>query len=77
MNITVSIIIPFYKNFNLLKRALQSIEKQSLKNYEVIIIHDNPENKLDYSFDQFSFKKKLNLYIIRKILGLVFQEIEA
>jgi len=72
MNITVSIIIPFYKNFNLLKRALQSIEKQSLKNYEVIIIHDNPENKLDYSFDQFSFKKKIKFIYNKKNLGAGF-----
>ena len=46
MKIEISIIIPFYENFKLLKRALNSIFNQSYKNYEIILIYDN-QNKDD------------------------------
>ena len=44
MKIETSIVIPFYKNLVLLKKALKSIKKQSYKNYEIIIIYDNPHD---------------------------------
>jgi len=44
MKIETSIVIPFYKNLVLLKKALKSIKKQSYKNYEIIIIYDNPRD---------------------------------
>ena len=43
----VSVIIPFYNGYPLLKRALMSVVKQTFRNYEIIIIHDNPTNKKD------------------------------
>lgn len=44
----VSIVIPTYKRPDLLKRLLISIEKQSFKNYEVIVVDDNSSNIEDY-----------------------------
>jgi len=44
MKIETSIVIPFYKNLVLLKKALKSVKKQSYKNYEIIIIYDNPRD---------------------------------
>ena len=45
MKIQISVIIPFYDDFKLLKRAIYSVQSQSFKNYELIIIYDNPEDK--------------------------------
>tara|TARA_B100001540_G_scaffold252355_1_gene228723 strand:- start:2734 stop:3483 length:750 start_codon:yes stop_codon:yes gene_type:complete len=45
MKTIVSIIIPFYENLFYLKRSLNSIIQQSFKNYEIIIINDNPNVK--------------------------------
>ena len=45
MKTDVSIIIPFYENINLLHKAINSVFNQSFKNYEIIVIHDNPKKK--------------------------------
>ena len=37
----VSIIIPFYKNNQLLMNAINSAINQKFKNFEIIIINDN------------------------------------
>ena len=37
----VSIIIPYYKKKKFLKQTLESIQKQSFKNYEIIFIYDD------------------------------------
>ena len=58
MKSTVSIIVPFYDNLICLNRALKSILNQTYKNYEIIIIHDNP-NKHNYSKIK-NIKKKFN-----------------
>ena len=49
MSIKVSIIIPYYKNHNLLINCVGSIIQQSIKKriYEIIIINDNPNLKLN------------------------------
>tara|TARA_Y100000741_G_scaffold86210_1_gene63645 strand:- start:267 stop:1016 length:750 start_codon:yes stop_codon:yes gene_type:complete len=44
MKALVSIIMPFYDNYNFLNRAIKSILNQTYKNYEIIIINDNPKN---------------------------------
>ena len=59
----VSIIIPFYRGFTYLERALVSIAKQTFRNYETIIIHDNPKNKKDLVLLN-KLKKKYNKTII-------------
>ena len=50
----VSIIIPFYKNTILLKKALSSVYKQDYTNYEIIVINDNN------TLENIKFLKKLN-----------------
>jgi len=45
MKTEISVIIPFYSEFHLLKRAINSVLKQSFKNYEVIVVYDNPYQK--------------------------------
>ena len=59
----VSVVIPFYNGFTLLKRALVSVAKQTFKNYEIIIIHDNPKNKKDLVLLK-KLKNKYNKIII-------------
>ena len=44
----VSIVIPTYKRVNYLKRLLKSIEKQTFKNFEIIIVDDCSPNKDEY-----------------------------
>lgn len=52
----VSVIIPTYKRENILKRALKSIENQTYKNIEVIIIDDSPEKKSKEFFSDYKLK---------------------
>ena len=63
MKIETSVIIPFYENFTLLKRALNSVFNQSYKNYEIILIYDN-HKKDDLSKLKQFVKKKSNVKII-------------
>ena len=65
----VSIIIPFYRGFNLLERTLMSVVKQTFRKYEIIIIYDNPKNRKDLVLLKKLKKKiiKLSFYITRAI----------
>lgn len=66
----VSIIIPTYKRPDLLERLLDSINKQTYKKFEVIIVDDNSPNVNEYElvirkyselFNEFSFfRNKIN-----------------
>ncbi len=59
----VSVIIPFYKNIDWLDQALQSVENQTYKNLEVLVINDgSPENCEDliHKFSSFNFYKTKN-----------------
>lgn len=40
-----SIIIPTYKRIEFLERAIESISAQTYRNYEIIVINDNPDDK--------------------------------
>ena len=51
LKMLVSIIIPTYNRFELLKRAIASVEAQSYTNYELIIIDDaSTDETRDYLF---------------------------
>lgn len=67
----VSIIIPYHKKKSFFKETLQSINKQSYKNFEVIIIYDDiDKSELIYVkkiLKDYNFKKKL--LINNKIIG--------
>lgn len=54
-NLKVSVIVPVYNNERFLKRCLESIVKQTLKNIEIVIVNDgSTDNSLevlqDYAF---------------------------
>ena len=69
MKTEISVIIPFYDNFKLLRRAIDSVLKQSFKKFEIIVIYDNPKNKENlYSLRRFIFKKKRSKLLLIKII---------
>ena len=73
MKIKISVVIPFYDNFKLLKRAIYSVQSQSFKNYELIIIYDNPEDKENIKLlKEFVKNKKIKVLINNKNLGAGF-----
>jgi len=47
----VSVVIPTYERVDLLKRALESVNKQTYENLEVVIIDDSKTTKPDNFFD--------------------------
>jgi teichuronic acid biosynthesis glycosyltransferase TuaG len=50
----VSIIIPYYKKKSFFQKTIDSVKKQSYKNYEIILIYDD--------------KSKLDLLFVKKVL---------
>ena len=45
----ISVIIPFYKKKNFIKKTIDSVLNQTHDNFEIIIIYDDPEKKdLEY-----------------------------
>ena len=69
MKILVSIILPFYKNVSLLNSAIDSILKQSFRNYEIIIINDNPKKKLSSFLKEIKNKKKIRIIYNKENIG--------
>ena len=59
----VSIVIPCYQQGNLLMRALISIEKQTYKNIEVIVVDDGSEPAITVNVDDFD----LSISVIRQV----------
>lgn len=57
-NILVSVIIPSYKNADVIDRAIQSVLNQSYKNIEVIVVDDNnPVSK-----ERIETEQKMSIY---------------
>lgn len=56
----ISICIPAYKRIHFLKRLLESITIQTLKDYEVIITDDSTDNSVLQLID--TYRNRLNLY---------------
>ena len=59
----VSIIVPYYKKKHFLKKTINSILKQTYKNYEIILIYDDVD-KTDLAFIKNMLKKIKNVKII-------------
>lgn len=49
----VSVIVPTYDRPRLLLRALESVERQTLRDYEVIVVDDGSTRDLSAAFDRF------------------------
>ena len=66
----ISIIIPYYKKKKYIESTINSVLKQTYKNFELIIIYDD-ENKEDLNFLKKIIKKdkRIKLYINKKNLG--------
>ena len=69
MKTKVTVIIPFYENFMLLKVTLNSVKNQSFRNYELILFIDNPENRENLKLIKEFIKKKIKILINNKNLG--------
>jgi teichuronic acid biosynthesis glycosyltransferase TuaG len=70
MNYKVSIIIPYYKKKKFFLETLKSAINQSYKNFEIIIVYDDPSRTdLEYVKRIIKFNKKITLLINDKNLG--------
>lgn len=70
MSDKVSIIIPYYKKKNFFLKTLNSALTQSYKNFEIIIIYDDPSRfDLEYIKKIVKYNKKITLLINKKNLG--------
>ena len=68
----VSVIIPFYKNYYYLKKAIRSVLKQTYRNFEIIIINDNLENEKNLPekiYKEFKYFKKIKIINNKKNFG--------
>ena len=43
----ISIVIPFYKNYDTIENLLRSINDQDYKDYDIIVVQDGTDNKID------------------------------
>ena len=64
MSSLISVIITYYKKKKYIKKTLESILKQSYKNYEIIFVYDE-KNKRDLKY----IKKLLNRFKKKKIIS--------
>ena len=66
----VSVIIPFYKNNQLLMNAINSVINQKFKNFEIIIINDNNiEKNINFLKKIKKISKKIKIIYNKKNLG--------
>ena len=70
MNYKVSIIIPYYQKKIFFLKTLKSALNQTYKNFEIIIVYDDPSRTdLEYIKRISKFNKKITLLINNKNLG--------
>ena len=66
----VSVIIPFYDKLDLLKRSVKSVSDQSFKNFEIIVVNDNPNKyKRKDILRKLFFEKNLRVIFNKKNFG--------
>ena len=65
----VSIIIPYYKKINFIGETLKSIFAQTYKNFEVILIYDDPARSDLKKLKEKIGKKKIKLLMNRYNIG--------
>ncbi len=70
---TVSVIIPYYRKIKYIKKSIDSVLNQKFKNFEIIIVHDDPRNKdFDYLLELKKNNNKIRLIKNKKNLGAGF-----
>lgn len=70
---TISVIIPTYKRPNSLMRAVESLQKQMLDSFEIIVVDNCPNNALRKNINEFNRQAKFKVYHIEESkLGLHF-----
>jgi len=70
MNDKVSVIIPYYKKKIFFLKTIKSIINQTYKNFEIIIVYDDPSRTdLEYINKIIKFNKKITLLINKENLG--------
>ena len=66
----VSIIIPYFKKKKYIADTINSILNQTYKNFEIIIVYDDPEKKdLEYIKKLISTDNRVKLIVNEKNLG--------
>ena len=66
----ISVIIPYFKKKNFIKKAINSVLSQSFKKFEIIIIYDDNNKKdLDFIKKLKNFDKRIKLIINEKNIG--------
>lgn len=70
MNKKVSIIIPYYKKLSFLKKTIESILRQTYKNFEILLIYDDDDkNDLLKIKKEIVKNKKIKIYDNKKNMG--------
>ena len=70
MNNLVSIIIPYYKKKNFIKKTLQSIKNQTYKKFEIIIVYDDTDlSDLSYLKKITKNNRKVRILLNKKNYG--------
>lgn len=67
--VLISICIPAYKRSAFLQRLLNSIEIQTLRDFEVIVTDDSPDNSVQLLCQQFHSRFPLHYYRNEKAMG--------
>lgn len=68
-NPLITIITPVYNRKEILKRALKSVEAQTFKNFEYIIVNDGSTENLDDIVESFMNRVRFPVVYIRKANG--------
>ena len=73
---TFSIIVPFENNYKTLKRAIRSIQNQSFKFYEILLINDKSSDNSSLIVEQLSLvDKRIKLLKNRQNYGTFFSRV--
>ena len=67
----VSIIVPYFRNKKYIKKAIESILKQTYQKFEILLIYDDfLKDELWYIKKNFDLQKKIKIIINKKNLGV-------
>ena len=68
-NLKVSIILPNYNSSDYIKSTIKSIFDQTFKNWELILVDDNSNQKTKKILNLFKKNKKIKIYQLKKNKG--------